>query len=101
MWNPSKCVYYECNKAHKIDEYSNVKYRSCKKHCKLVLACEDEILNTTETSLDNKTVTCEKNSLIHTISLVIIYLLLLLVISVSFYYTRHWVKKEYALLNLI
>ena len=42
---------------------------------KLVLTCEGDISNTTDTSLDDKTVACEKNScLIHTISLVIICL---------------------------
>ena len=65
----------------------------------MVLACKDEILNTTETSLEK--VTCEKsNCLIHTISLVTIFLVLLTAISFSFcyYYTRGWIKKEYVLL---
>ena len=56
---------------------------------KLVLACEDEILNITAASFDDKKVTCQKcNYLIHTISLVIICLLLLVVISISsnYYY---------------
>ena len=55
MWNirTSGC---ECNKACKIDEYLDIKNRSCEKRlfCKLALACKDEILNTTETSLDDK-----------------------------------------------
>ena len=52
---------------------------------KLVLECEDEILNTTESSLDDKKVTCGKsNFLIHTISLVIICLL----IRVNCYFCR-------------
>ena len=57
MWNPSTC-HCECNKSCKIDEYLDFKSCSCKKHLfgKLVLACEDEILNTTETSLDDKKV---------------------------------------------
>ena len=55
MWNPRKCD-CECNKACKIDEYLDIKNCSCKKHLigKLVLACDDEILNKTETSFDNK-----------------------------------------------
>ena len=44
---------------------------------KLALACEDEILNTTETSADSKKVTCGKNNcLIYTVPLVHIRLLL-------------------------
>ena len=98
MWNPSTydCA---CNKACKIDKHLDIKNCSCEKRLigKLVLACEDEILNTTEDSLDNKKVTCEKNNcIIHKISLVIIYFLLLVVISVSYYYyfTRDWIKKN-------
>ena len=49
----------ECNKACKIDEYLNIKKCSCEKRLfgKLASACEDEILNTIETSLDDKKVT--------------------------------------------
>ena len=60
------------------------------------------MLNTTETSLADKKVTYEKNNcLIYTISLVIKCLLLLVVISISYYYsyTKHWIKREYALFN--
>ena len=50
MWNPSThdC---DCNKASKIDEYLGIKNCSREKRliCKLILECEDEILNTTET----------------------------------------------------
>ena len=49
---------------------------SCKKRLigNLVLACQDETLNTTETSLDDKNPTCEKcNCLPHTTSLVTIW----------------------------
>ena len=76
MWNPSTCD-CECNKACKIDEYLNIKNCSCEKRLfgKLVLACEDEKLNTAETSFDDKKVTYEKsNCLIHSISLAIICL---------------------------
>ena len=73
-----------------------------KKHLigKLVLECEDEILNTTEIPLEDKKITCKKyyasytiyyvlfKCLVYTISLVITCLLLLIVICVScFYYT--------------
>ena len=75
---------------YKIDEYVNIKTCSCGKSNfdKLMLTCEDKLLNTTETSLDDKKVTCEKsNCLIHTMSFVIIYLLLLIVICVSRYFS--------------
>ena len=65
-------VYSECNKACKSDEYLDTESCSCKKHLidKLVLACEVEILNRTETSLIDEKVTCaRKNCLIHAVSL--------------------------------
>ena len=57
MWNPSTCD-CECSKACIIDEYLDITNCSCEKRLfgKLVLACEDGILNTTETSLDNEKV---------------------------------------------
>ena len=62
---------------------------------KLVLACEDEIFNTTKTSINNKKVS-QNNGLIHTISLAIILLLSLLVVFVNCYkyYKKVWIKKE-------
>ena len=101
MWNPSTCD-YECNKACKIDEYSYIKKCSCEKRLigKRVLTCEDEMLNTIETSLDNKKEPCHKdNCLIHPISLVIICLLLLALVSIDcyYYYTREWIIKEQVL----
>ena len=62
---------------------------------KLVLVCEDEIFNTTKTSINNKKVS-QNNGLIHTISLAIILLLSLLVVFVNCYnyYTKVWIKKE-------
>lgn len=62
---------------------------------KLALACEDEIFNTTKTSINNKKVS-QNNGLIHTISLAIILLLSLLVVFVNCYnyYTKVWIKKE-------
>ena len=55
MWNPSTCN-CKCNKACKVDEYLDTKNCSCKKRLigKLVLVREDELLNTTETSPDDK-----------------------------------------------
>ena len=56
-----------CNKACKIDEYLNIKNCPCSKGLfskLLLLACRDEILNTTETSLDDKKVTCEKKIIV-------------------------------------
>ena len=46
----------KCNKVCKIDKYLDLKNISCKKILlgKLALACKDEILNTTETSLNHK-----------------------------------------------
>ena len=58
MEDPSTC-YCECNKAYKTDEYIDIKKCLCKK-CpvnKLVLACEDEILNTTQTLHNDEEVT--------------------------------------------
>ena len=63
MWNLSTCN-SECNKACKIDKYLDTKNFSRNKRLfgRLVLACEDEILTTTQTSLDDKKVTREKIS---------------------------------------
>ena len=69
MWKPSTCN-CKCNKPKKIDEYLDIKNCSREKLLisKLVLECEDEILNRTETSLDDKKVTCAKNNCrIHTV----------------------------------
>ena len=54
----------ECSKAFRIDEYLNTKICLWEKCLigKLVSTCENEILNTIETSVDNKKVTCEDNS---------------------------------------
>ena len=67
MWNTSTC---ECNKAYKVDKYIDIKYCSCER--RLTGKCKDEILNITETSIDDKKLTLEKsNCPIHTISLII------------------------------
>ena len=60
-WSSSKDNYMcdsGSNKACKIDEYLDIKNCSCKQRLfgKLALACEDEILNITETSLNDKKV---------------------------------------------
>ena len=50
MWLPITCA-CECNKACKIDEYLDTKNCLYKKRLisKLVLECEDETFNSTET----------------------------------------------------
>ena len=98
MWNRNTCE-CKCNKACKIDEYIDTKNCSCEKRLigKLVLESENETLNTTESSLDNKKGTREEsNSLIHTISLAIIFLLLLTAVSTGcyYYYAINWIKKD-------
>ena len=105
MLNPSTCG-CECNKACKIDENLDIKNCSCEKLMfgVLALACENEILNTTETSLDDKKVIFEKsNWLIYTISMVITCLLLLVVIFIScyFYYANDLTKNNtHCLINI-
>ena len=82
----------DCSKAYNSDKYLDIKNWSCKQRLfgKSTLACEDEILNTTETRLVDKIVTCENhNCLIYTISLVILCSLLLFVISISCYQTTN------------
>ena len=75
---------------------------SCEKRLigKLVLECEDERLNTTKTLYNDKKVASAKiNYLIHTVSLVIICLILLFVICVScsFDYTKYRPKQKHLL----
>ena len=85
-----------------IDEILVIKDCYCKAHLigKLVLKCEDDILTTTENSINEKKVTCKKNNcFIHTISLITVWLLLLVVIceSCHFYYTKYRSKQKYLL----
>ena len=64
-----------CIKAYKIDEYLDIKNCSHKKRLivQLLLEWDNEILNTTKTSLDDKNESCERNNcLIHKISLVLL-----------------------------
>ena len=63
-WSSCNCVYThvidcECNKSCKFGNYLDIRICSCKKRVvsKLVLKCENEILNTNETLLDDKKVT--------------------------------------------
>ena len=84
----------------KLMNIKNIENCSCEKRLigKLVLGCEDKILNTTKTSPYNKRVICEKrNCFNHTILLAITRLLFLAVASIGcyYYYTRDWMKKEY------
>lgn len=72
-----KCGFLVC--MIKTGKYLDINNCSCEKCLfrKLVLTYEGEILNSTETSLVDQKVTCEKNDyLISTISLVMISLLL-------------------------
>ena len=84
MWYTST-LDCECKKACGSDEYLIIKNCSWAKRLidKVVLVCENEILNTAKASLDNKNVTCKiSNCLIHTISLVIICLLILVAVFI-------------------
>ena len=86
----------------KLKNISVLKIAPAKKHLigKLVLECEDEILNTTENLFNDRNVACAKsNCLIHTFLLVIICLLLLVVTCVSFhfYYTKYQPKQKHLL----
>ena len=66
---------YWCIKAYKIDEHLDIKNCSHKKRLivQLLLEWDNEILNTTKTSLDDKNESCERNNcLIHKISLVLL-----------------------------
>ena len=90
----------ECNKACKIDKYLDIKNCLCKKRLivKLVLACENKILNRTKTLLHKK-VTYEKKFLFHTISQINICALLLAVISIGchYFWPRYWKKPKHLL----
>ena len=92
IWNPSSCD-CEHNKACKIDLYLDIKNYCCEKNGKLVLECEDEILNTTETLInDNKLACVKSNFLIHAVSLIIICSLLLVVICVNCFLYKILIK---------
>ena len=70
-------MWLQVQEGYKIDEYFGIKNCSWEK-CpigELILAFEDEILNTTKTSVCDKKVACEKNNcLIYIISLITICL---------------------------
>ena len=84
MWYTST-LHCECNKVCESDEYLIIKNCSWAKPLidKVLLTYGNEILNTAKASLDNKNVTCKiSNCLIHTISLVIICLLILVAVFI-------------------
>ena len=82
-----KSCYCECSSACKIDEFLDIKHRSREEHviAKFVLEPEDEILNTTETLLNNQKVTCQKSNCLKYTASIIICMLLLTVDSISCY----------------
>ena len=99
IWNPSIC---ECDKSCDVAEYLDYANSRCRKRLnKLVLECEDEMLNTTDTiSIAGKKVKCKNNCLIYItiIVLSIMCLILLAIVFIScYYYTKYWVKKEYSM----
>ena len=91
MWNPNMCD-WECNKACKTDEYLDTKNRSCEKILigKLVLECEDEMLDATENLVNDKTVACAKSN-----SISVVIMSLLLCVSCYFNNTQYWSNKPY------
>ena len=101
MWNRSACD-CECNRACKVDKYLGIENCSLERNLfgKLVLECENQMSNTTETLLNERKVICEKSKCLpHAISLTIMGLLLLVVICVScyFYYIKYRSKLNYSL----
>ena len=69
MWDRTASD-FQCNKASNIDKYLGIENCLCRKYLfgKIVLACKDEISNTTETSLDYEKSNKRKNNcLIHII----------------------------------
>ena len=76
---------------------------SCEKRLigNLLLECEDEMWNATETSTNDKKGVCKKiNCLIHTIFLVIICSILVVIFIICYYYyTRDWTQKAHVVLN--
>ena len=85
MWNPSTCC-CECNKACKIDKYLDTKNCLCEKSLigKLLLKCEDEVLNTTETLLDDKKRNMRKKYLSYSHDFISNYMVV--IISCCFYW---------------
>ena len=88
---------YECHKEWKFGEYLDIKNGSWQKRLivKSLLECGDEILNTTETSHDNKKETCQKNNcLIYTISLLIIFTLSFIILLIFITMEQDIVKNK-------
>ena len=103
IWNHSIC---ECDKSFDVGEYLDYENCKCRKRLfdKLVLKCEDEILDTTDTiSITYVKETCKNNCLIYIILLKIMCLILLAIVSIScyYYYTRYWTKREYSMSNIV
>ena len=101
IWNQIICE-CECDESCNVGEYLDYGNCKCRKRPinKLVLECEYEILNTTDTILiTDKKVTSKNNCLVYIILLTIMCLILLAVISISFYYcnTRYRLKKEFSM----
>ena len=76
-------------------EYSDYDNCKCRKRLidKLVLGCEDEILNAIPNTTNTISITGKNNCLIYIILLIIMCLILLAIVSVScyyYYYTRYW-----------
>ena len=98
IWNhsTSEC---ECDRSCDGGEYLDYGNCKCRKRLigRLVLECEDGILNTTKGSFDDKKVTSKiNNCFVHAISLVTDCILSLFSISISccYFYARHWTKKN-------
>ena len=81
IWN-SSTGNFECSSACKIDGYLDMfrKNYSCEKRLfdKLVLMCEDEVLNATETLPGKKVAICEK------------YFIQIIHIALFPFFTFHW-----------
>ena len=96
IWNPTtyNC---ECNKACKTDEYLEIRNYSCKKRLigKLVLECEDEMLNATETLLNDKKVTLPYPH--YFIGFICLLLLVVICVSCYFYCSKYQSKQKHLL----
>ena len=104
MWNPGTCD-CECNKVCKVDQYLHMKKCSWEKCIgKLVLACEDKILNTTETSLFDKKVKCEKIialvTIFHWQLYVYYYQLSILLLVITIMLNTEWKESAHNHINI-
>ena len=61
----------------------------------LVITCGDEMVNTSTSSFDKKAIIKWMNYyFLHTILLVLIYLVLLIIIAINCYYIKHQLKNK-------